>query len=171
MSDNIKQVRVAGSGVEYTKQKILQTKKKVITKAQLYKIPHNSGKLDLSLRLGRYNIFENTVESDKPRSELTLDNIELEELISYLESDYRPLSIGKGDYLKIENSSVLSILQHIESLKLKSEEVATLLLNSGMLNQDVQFFIEILRKRKSLEEFEKEIQLNKNEQFWQQWFL
>lgn len=62
---------------------------RVYSQAMLMSIPHkHSKKIDVSLKIGRYTLPFGNVETQKPKSELTLDNDELNSLISYITSKF-----------------------------------------------------------------------------------
>jgi hypothetical protein len=58
---------------------VLKRKKTVITRALFWKIPHDSGIEDIHLKLGRYKLtvdLDEVLETEQPKSELTLDHEE-----------------------------------------------------------------------------------------------
>ena len=66
--------------------KILLNKKTVVTRAVFWKIPHDSGKEDIRLKLGRYKKPEDFDPEEEPevlepKSELTLDQEEFQALL------------------------------------------------------------------------------------------
>ena len=70
------EIKKSQKGIDYAKPCILKSKHRVYSQAMLMKIPHDHpDKSDITLRIGRYLLGETV--SDKPRSELTLDNDEL----------------------------------------------------------------------------------------------
>ena len=78
------EIKTSAKGIDYAEPCVLKKKSRVFSRAMLMSIPHNSDKIDVSLKLGRYTLpFEN-VETRQPKSELTLDNDELNNLITYI---------------------------------------------------------------------------------------
>jgi len=46
-------IKTTGNGLSYLAQ-LLKDKTKIVTRAIFWKIPHNSGKEDIALKIGRY---------------------------------------------------------------------------------------------------------------------
>src|SRR5687768_14357228 len=85
--------------------KVLLDKKTVITKAFLWRIPHNSGREDVRLKVGRYKkgfLGEEQPESVEPKSELTFDNEEFEALVQFLQENYEPFKQGFKAFIPID---------------------------------------------------------------------
>ena len=77
------EIKTSAKGVNYAGPYTLQMKKRVCSEAILMRIPHAHADVqDISLKIGRYNIPYG-LESKKPKSELTLNNEELDALIRY----------------------------------------------------------------------------------------
>ena len=77
------EIKTSAKGVDYADPCTLQIKKRVYSQALLMRIPHDHTDVqDISLKIGRYNIPYG-LESKKPKSELTLNNEELDALIRY----------------------------------------------------------------------------------------
>ena len=76
------EIKTSKKGVDYAQPHTLKTKKRVYSQAMLMKIPHEHTEVqDISLKIGRYTLPFGKVETGPPKSELTLDNDELNELI------------------------------------------------------------------------------------------
>lgn len=57
----------------------------------------------LALKIGRYkNSFWEDLEKAKPKSELTLNQEELKNLIRFISENYQPLKIGAGKYIRAD---------------------------------------------------------------------
>ena len=77
------EIKTSSKGVDYATPHTLKTKKRVYSQAMLMKIPHeHDNEPDISLKIGRYLFPSGKVQNEKPKSELTLDNEELNALIS-----------------------------------------------------------------------------------------
>ena len=86
------EIKTSAKGVDYADPCTLQIKKRVYSQALLMRIPHDHTDVqDISLKIGRYNIPYG-LESKKPKSELTLNNEELDALIRYISENYKLLS-------------------------------------------------------------------------------
>ena len=169
--ENINKIKQSKKGIFYAEPRILDnTKKTVYSQAILQKIPHNTdGKIDIALKLGRYNIVEE-LETECPKSELTLDNGELNNLIVYIEEYYKPLELNNtGKFITVENETFANILLKLKSLMESNEDIIKMLSDNDVFD-DIQTVINAVKKKKTLSEFEKEIDNDKNEAFWQEWF-
>lgn len=168
----MKEVNKAKNGkIEYVDPVVLKSGPRAFSEAIMGKVLHNTpGVQDFTLKIGRYKKNSKIPEINEPKSELTLDNEEFCRLISYLESNYGPLKLGEGKYLEIQQSSALSILKQIQSLKIPDEKQALDLIESGLLTDNIQLAITTIKRRKAITEFEQNLLLNNPESFWQKWF-
>ena len=71
---------------------VLKDKKTVITRAGMWKVPHNTRDDEFHLKIGRYHKPKEWLESgvaelDKPKSELTLTGDEFVHLISFTQEN------------------------------------------------------------------------------------
>ena len=87
--------------------KVLLNKPTVITRAVLWSIPHDSGKEDICLKLGRYKKPTETInnespESLEPKSELTLNDEEFRSLIEFLRENYEPFRQGVTAFIPLD---------------------------------------------------------------------
>lgn len=80
----MREIKTSQKGIDYAKPCTLKSKQRVYSRAILMKIPHDHlDTPDISLKVGRYNFPSGKPVTDKPKSELTLDNDELNALIKY----------------------------------------------------------------------------------------
>ncbi len=85
------------SGQKFT---VLKDKKTVITRAGLWKVPHNTREDEIHLKIGRYKkpkewLGTEVAELDNPKSELTLTGDEFSNLITFIQENYEPFKDGK----------------------------------------------------------------------------
>ncbi|EOW9306508.1 TPA: hypothetical protein AB5C29_003390 [Vibrio cholerae] len=90
---------------------VLKDKKTVITRAGMWKVPHNTREDEVHLKIGRYHKpkewFESEVaELDKPKSELTLTGDEFVNLISFIQDNYEPFKNGTKAFIPLDNPYV-----------------------------------------------------------------
>jgi hypothetical protein len=165
------EIKQSNKGIPYAEPKRLSTKQKVYTQAILQKIPHNTeGKVDITLKLGRYNISDGGVETQNPRSELTLTYEELINLVGYIEEYYKPLELNAKKFISIENETSENLLLKFKTLMKSNEEIAIALLDNRLFTEDIQIAIDAIKKKKAVSEFEKDTDNDYNEAFWQKWF-
>ncbi len=157
-------------GIPYAPPKRLGTKKQVYTQAILQKIPHaTEGKVDICLKVGRYKI-SGGIETDCPKSELTLTFEELKNLINYIEQYYKPLELEVEKFISVGNTDSKQLLLQFKSIADSDEEVATQLIESGLLSDKIYITIDLIRKQKALDDFIDAIDKDYAESYWQEWF-
>ncbi len=164
------QIYQSNKGIWYAPPEILERKKTVYSQAILQKITHTTkDKIDICLKLGRYNIA-GEVETEKPRSELTLTDSEFKSLISYIEKYYKPLELDVTKFVPIESASGKDLLIKFKSIVNSDSEMANQMLESGLLTNNLFLAIDVIKKKNSLEAFEKSLNNNYDESYWQDWF-
>ena len=169
MQDNNK-ILESQNGIPYATPQRLSTKKQVYTQAILQKIPHDTeGKIDICLKIGRYKI-SGGVETDTPKSELTLTFEEFKNLVAYIEKFYKPLELEVEKFIPVDNNDSKQLLVRFKSIVNSDEEIATQLLESGVLSDDIYIAIDLIKKKKALDVFENAIDRTYAESYWQTWF-
>ncbi len=164
------QIYQSAKGTWYAPPQRLETKKRVYSQAILQKIPHKTkDKIDICLKIGRYDIL-GEVETENPKSELTLSDSELNKLIEYLQIYYKPLELDATKFVTIESKSTRDLLLKFKSLVGSDEDAAKQLLDSGILSDNIYLAIDLIKKKQALEEFSSALSENKLESFWQDWF-
>ena len=164
------EIKTSKNGVDYAPRTILKIKKRVYSKAVLMKIPHHRHEYnDISLKIGRYNCITDEVAEDKPKSELTLDNEELNALIKYISEYYTPVSLGCGEYVNISGDNA-GLIRQFKELVERREDTASLLIDNEILTDNVLVAATSIRKTISLKSFERALMENNSEQYWQDWF-
>jgi len=142
----------------------------------LWGIPHNSDKAEVCLKIGRYNkasgLTPETAESKTPKSELTLDNEELDALLVFISENYEPFKDGVKRYIPIDGSFDLKNLEHIKAIfeNPDLEKVLDLVLENQILPQDLLAGLEKRARNESVEQFTKMLADDLVEQDWQKWF-
>lgn len=163
-------INKSNNGVPYAEPKVLYNGPRVFSQAILMKINHNNeSTIDIELKIGRYNIRTRNPESNIPKSELTLKSSELDALIQYISENYKPLSLGQGEYISVD-SSQSELIEQFKSVIQGSEETAKTLIESGILSHDVYSAVSYINKTKSLETFQDMLSKNLPESDWQDWF-
>ena len=134
------------------------------------KIPHDHPDTsDISLKIGRYNYPFGTLANDKPKSELTLDNDELNALIKYISENYTPVNLGSGEYINV-NGSNAALINEFKKLIEQQADTANLLIENGILSDNVFIAATSIKKRDALSAFESKLCEDLPESFWQKWF-
>lgn len=163
-------INKSNNGVPYANPKVLYNGPRVFSQAILMKINHNDeSKIDIELKLGRYNAKNFKPEFDKPKSELTLKSFELETLIQYISENYKPLTLGQGEYISVD-SSQSELIEQFKSILQNSEETAKTLIENEILSKDVYSAVNFINKKNSIAEFEEMLSKDLPESNWQDWF-
>lgn len=160
--------------VEYINPKELKDKVTVYSKALFLRIDTGEDK-KLSLKIGRYKktkflgnyIKADELESDIPKSELTLDPEELENLVSYINENYYPLSNNETNYLSLDENTMSKLIKDDPQGVSKLIQTA---INLDMDLSDINKIVEIKNRQKALEEFVENYKNNALESVWQKWF-
>ena len=165
----------ARDNVEYIEPIILNEKKTVISRAHLTRIETGKESKNISLKIGRYNkakvdngvvTFE-SLESENPKSELTLDNEELQALVKYLNDNYYPLKSDATSYISLSKSD---LLQLVDNKKEIVKEIVEIAISKRIDTNDIKSLIEIKDRKIALERFKKMLKENAVESEWQKWF-
>lgn len=164
------EIKTSAKGIDYAKPCVLKTKSRVYSQAMLMSIPHkHSEKIDVSLKIGRYTIPFRNVETQKPKSELTLDNEELNALISYISEYYVPVNLGSGKYINVSDDDE-ELINKFKELVENNSDTAELLIKKGILSDNVFVAATSIKKKDALIDFERNLGETLPESFWQNWF-
>ena len=164
------EIKTSQKGVDYAPPYTLKTKKRVYSRAILMKIPHDHPEEnDISLKIGRYTLPYGRVTEGQPKSELTLDNEELSALIKYISDYYTPVNLGKGQYVSV-NSNNVELINQFKKLIEGQADTASLLIENGILSDNVYIAATSIKKSTSLDVFESALAQDLPEQYWQDWF-
>jgi len=172
------EIKKSKKGIDYIPIKILLDKTRVVTKALLEKIPHNTKDDEVCLKIGRYKKITTRygqvqeVESKEPKSELTLNGIELTNLISYLQDNYEPLKEGVSKFISLDDSFSDKNINYLKELFNYSDknELIELLLKNNVVSNEILLGIEYANRLIAVEEFENMLEKDLREIEWQKWF-
>lgn len=170
-SDSLKVIRESKNGIGYSDTVTLRETKNATTKATLWKIPHKNHEPEPSLKIARYKNKWEDLESDSPKSALTLKGDELNNLMQFLNDYYEPLKIGTGKYIKadsLDNNLALQ-LQGVFNNK-NANEIGSFLVKNSILSSDVTNIVEFCRREEALIDFEQALIEDRPEAYWQKWF-
>ena len=155
----------------------LRDKKTVITKAFFWRIPHNSGKVDVRLKVGRYKKPKDWHEQEEPesldpKSELTFDNEEFEALIAFLQDNYEPFKQGFKAFIPVDEPFTQDNAAQIKKLFSLPDRTSLIrfLSEQDVVPSDIVGGLEQVRRCKAVREFEAMLTEDYKEQKWQDWF-
>ena len=155
----------------------LRIKPTVITRAVFWKIPHNSGKEDVCLKIGRYNKSKNIgdkelPESLEPKSELTLDNEEFNALVKLLREHYEPFKQGVKAFIPLSKPYEKENAKQIRALFSLPDKrkLVDFILSNKIIPEELALGLQQARRIRAVKEFEQMIEQNRKENDWQKWF-
>jgi hypothetical protein len=160
-------------GVRYTIPQTLKEKATVSTEAALWKITHNSGKEEISLKVGRYRLDEERrPETDSPKSELTLDHEELDALVKYLGENLEPFRTAARRWIPLDKGLGPAQVEQLKALfaNPNKRELAQLLDKHEVLPSDLLRSLEHQRRCRAVGELAQMLQSDLREARWQGWF-
>jgi hypothetical protein len=157
--------------------KVLRNKPTVITHAVFWSIPHDSGKEDIGLKLGRYKkskeILDDEVpESLFPKSELTLDDDKFKALIDFLREHYEPFRQGVKAFIPLdkpydkENPAQIRALFSLPD----KQRLIQFILSNDVIPEDLAAGLRQARRVRAIKLFEVMLEQDKKEHAWQDWF-
>lgn len=156
---------------------VLRKKKTVITKAFLWKIPHDSGREDVRLKVGRYRIPNDPFDTEEPesldpKSELTFDEEEFDALIRFLQENYESFRQGYKAFIPVERPFTKDNAEQLRKLFSlpDREKLIEFISNEAIVPEEVSLALENVRRRKAILEFEKMLSNDLVEDDWQRWF-
>ena len=134
------------------------------------KIPHDhSEEIDISLKVGRYTQPYGRTTGHQPKSELTLDNEELNALIKFISDNYTPVNLGQGEYISVTGDSA-NLVKQFKTLVDGKVDTARLLIENGILSDNVYVAATSIKKIAALNELESNLSAELSEKCWQDWF-
>lgn len=156
---------------------VLNEKKTVISRAVFWRIPHNSGREDVRLKVGRYrrpkeSYDQEAIETIDPKSELTLDQEEFKNLIDFLQEHYEPFKKGAKAYIPLDKPFVKDNADQLRGLFQHPEKQALLefIVNNSLIPEDLIHSLEYRTRTNAIKQFESMLANNLVEQKWQEWF-
>jgi len=153
---------------------ILKDKATVITRVIFWKIPHpNSQQEDIRLKIGRYNKknFTLEIENENPKSELTLDNEEFQNLLSFVAENYEPFKDGVKKYIAIDEKFSQENIEHIKAIFNNPDKQKTLdfIAKNNILPSDLVASMQYQQRVNAMLEFEDMLKQDLLEKNWQEW--
>ena len=157
--------------------KVLHNKPTVITRAVLWSIPHNSGKEDIRLKIGRYKKplevpAAEVPESLQPKSELTLDDEEFKALIELLQEQYEPFRQGVKAFIPLDKPYEKENAAQIRALFAlpDKQKLVRFILNHDVIPEDLAAGLQQAHRNRAIKQFESMLEQDEKEPAWQEWF-
>lgn len=166
-----KNIKKSRTGQEYVEEKILSQHKNSDARALFFRNTHEStGEKIVSLKIARRK-YNSKTESwrTNPDKSITLNSQELDSLIEYIQEYYQPLSFGLTSFIEADQNSA-AVFEQIRKMNIPDDEIASDMLNSGFLSDNLSVAIRAVERSKSADEFKRELFCDHDEHFWQKWF-
>lgn len=155
---------------------LLKEKAKTVTRVAFWKIPHkNTQQKDICLKVGRYNkngFAPETLENENPKSELTLDNEEFQNLLKFLWENYEPFKKGVKKYIPIDQRFDKKSIEHLRAIfdNPDKQKVLDFIAKNNILPDDLVAGLQNQARIKAVQVFETMLGRDLVEQKWQEWF-
>jgi len=166
-------IRKTQKGIEYLFG-LLKEKAKTVTRVAFWKIPHKNQQEDICLKIGRYNkngFAPETLEIDNPKSELTLDNDEFQQLLEFLSDNYEPFKQGIRKYILIDEKFNEKSIEHLKAIfdNPDKQKVLDFIAKNSILPDELISGLQNQTRIYAVKEFEDMLGQNLVEQKWQEW--
>ncbi len=166
MAKEWKSVISTPAGQEYVEPKVLSSGKRSSCRAVFFRNVHKSnGAPIISLKIARLD-KDGKAKDDKS---ITLKQEEIDQLIDYIQEYYTPLNIGLTEFIEADEDAA-KLFQKVQDLGISDEEVASKLLESGILTQNLSVAITAAERNNAVQAFEASLEEEESEAFWQSWF-
>lgn len=166
MSKEWRNVISTPTGQEYVEPKVLSEGKRSSCRAVFFRNMHKSdGTLIISLKIARLD-KNGKAKDDKT---ITLKQEELDLLIEYIQEYYTPLNIGLTEFIEADEDAA-KLFSKVKDLGISDEEVASKLIESGILTQNMSVAITAAERNNAVRDFEISLDQEPSEAFWQNWF-
>ncbi|MFC1717889.1 Shedu anti-phage system protein SduA domain-containing protein [Candidatus Poribacteria bacterium] len=170
----MKIIRTSREGLDYLAG-ILKEKPRTITRAVFWRIPHDTPREDIRLKIARYNRKDFNIEDlecKDPKSLLTLDYEEFLSLIEFIQENYEPFREGTRRYIPIDEEFTAENIEHVKAIfnNPNKHEVISFIIENNVLSDDLFNMLEYRKKAEAVEEFEEMLKNDRVEQEWQKWF-
>jgi hypothetical protein len=152
--------------------RVLKEKQRVVTRAVLWNIGHNSAREDIALKLGRYQKGTAKVIEGTPKCELTLDHEEFTSLMKLLQEEYEPFRQGVKAFIPLDkpfDSENAKQIRQLFSLPDK-RSLVKFILENNVIPDDLALALQQTQRYGAIREFERMLQSDAVESTWQQWF-
>jgi Domain of unknown function (DUF4263) len=163
--------------IEGPLKKILRTKPTVTTRAYFWKIPHDSGREDICLKLGRYKKsgwFDTAEELEikNPKSELTLDHEEFQALIGFIQESYEPFRQGVKAFIPLDRPFDTDNAAQVKALFSLPDKanLVQFILDNEIISDDLTEGLRQAKRVRAVRQFRAMLEEDLRENRWQKWF-
>lgn len=148
MKKEWKNVRRTVDGQEYVEPCTLGSGPRSACRAMFFRNTHKSnGEQIVSLKIVRQKKVGNRLETKDDKA-ITLKPEEIDRLIEYIQEYYVPLNIGLTEFIEADEDAA-KLFAKVKDLGISDDEVASKLLESGILTQNLSVAITAAERRNS----------------------
>ena len=165
------------SRIDGSLTKPLREKPTVVTLATFWRIPHNTPREDVRLKIGRYKRAvghqeATELELQNPKSELTLDQEEFQALLEFIQKNYEPFRQGVKAFLPLDKPFEAENAKQIKALFSlpNKQEIIEFIANNEVIPEDIAIGLVQAQRVRAVREFEAMLKQNLTESVWQKWF-
>mgnify|MGYP001623022438 CR=1 FL=1 len=174
MDDKIKGweiVKTTSEGQEYIQSATLKEGPRSKSIAVFFRNKHkNTDDYIVSLKISHNSKDSRGWLNEKPDKTITLSNEQIDKLADYIQEHYTPLSLGEKSYISLSSDNLSTVLRQVTELGLSDEDMVNKLYESGVLTNNLSVAITAAERKVAIQDFEKNISLDLQESFWQNWF-
>lgn len=142
--------------------------------AELRGLLSSHGNVRKIIHFGTHQVFENRstytcilIMSKQPNTEFEIGFVQ--DLNRFLFEHDAPVNLGEGKYVDVSGDNE-KLVESFKKLLEHSGDTARLLLENGILSENVLLAASTIRKQTALSFFEKSLEKETSESFWQDWF-
>ena len=157
--------------------KVLRDKATVITRAVFWRIPHHTDKQDVRLKIGHYKKPRDSAQNEEPeslapKSELTLDDEELRNLIEFVRENYEPFKAGTRAFIPLDRPFDSDTAEAVKALFNIREKRGLLdfLLKHEIIPEHLLLALHHKQRLNAIADFERMLGDDLTEHPWQKWF-
>jgi len=166
-------IKKTENGIEYLIG-LLKEKAKTVTRVAFWKIPHKERQEEIWLKIGRYNKADfapETLEVANPKSELTLDNEEFQQLLEFLSCNYEPFKQGIKKYIPLDEKFDQNNIEHLKAIfdNPDKQRVLDFIVSNNILTEELIVGLQYQARINAVREFETMLTQDLVEQQWQEW--
>lgn len=165
------------SKVKSQKFTVLKNKKTVITRAGFWMVPHHTNEDEVFLKVGRYKKPKDWTEEEvpeelDPKSELTLDSEEFQNLLTFLENNYEPFKSGTKAFIPLENPYDKNTASQVKQLLNLPDrrQMIDFIVSNDVIPEDLEVGLSHARRSRAIDEFNCLLESDHVEPRWQGWF-
>ena len=156
---------------------VLKDKKTVVTRAGMWKVPHNTRDDEVHLKIGRYRkpkewLGSEVAELDNPKSELTLTGEEFVSLIGFIQQNYEPFKNGAKAFIPLDNPYDQSVAHQVKQLLNLDdrERMLNFLVENDVIPSDLEVGLAHAKRSRAIDQFNAMLEQDLTENKWQAWF-